>query len=909
MTELVPVDHDPFAGAPESAKPTTTPVDYDPFTTAPKIDGKSVKQSPCEPGVLAKLRAAAQDMFPTPAKESPRENTPLHRSLAAQTGAAMAGAPLAPDTIKPEKIEKLKDVGEGFAAGVPRGLLGAAQMIPTPRMFSQTGQAAGATLGDKATEWNNYLKTIGNPAANTMGSMMLPGMAGGKIAGLVGKGVGLLGATAPGLLRSIPQGMAGMATMGALEPSSEVDPEKRAKEKLSTAGWSGLAGGLLPVGGAALLKGGKALGKGYDTAKEAYKSAWGAERDKAVRGVKELASSSGKEAVATEDAALAAHEKELDRLAKARAQIDQSEKVRADKQGPLGETIKGRNTLQADDPKNKHFADAQKLVTERLRERVRASEAEALKRGVGAEDARTYARNQEAELMDLEAAAKKIASEQSKLAGNTAPEELGARVRKEVEEINKKYDKIREEQSGFGKALAGAKGRAPVDTRAAIEYIDSLDNMYANQGTKSTLAWIRKELGAAEKAESGDAASAAGEMVGGSSAIPLAKADSLRKTINTAIRTKRLAVDNNQQADAGEAGKFLGEIQGRLLSSAAPSGSEYGTALKKWRDLSRGALDLFEGKKALLKDVVATDPVSRNPLMNDAKVLEHIVSGAKGGFPAVQKLLVEKPELRDALREHLRTDLFGSLGAEKNLTPNAIAGWLRDKRAVLKQSGLYDEFAALKAQRDDAARTIDSSKEIKKYLGGEAAAREAEAATANQTFGKTSGLLKRAEGREVAALTGAPTNPNLPVNKLPGKELRTSEDIAKEAADKVSGRVTEVESSIESMSRQRAATARARESYQKFDRDLRIAADRNDRGAMISESEKFVRALEADKHIDSAAAEAAIRQIKQAADLHKDTEKMRSWIARVISAIGIGAGISFGASHIGGEAVKNILPH
>lgn len=347
-------------------------------------------------------------------------------------------------------------------------------------------------------------------------------------------------------------------------------------------------------------------------------------------------------------------------------------------------------------------------VASRVRSWVESAQQHAEKLGWSQHDAQAFAQTQARTLVDAEAAADKVIAEQAQRPTMDA-REFGGKLQDAAEALYQKGSEARRQAAGFGKAIREAGEDPSVGTQAVRDYIKSVKPKIANEGTKAILDSIARNtrtLVDKGAVEAGVEDSEKGYVAG----LSLAKADSLRKTLATAARTKQFALENGQRADAGEAAYYIGKIHGMLANAARKASPEYGAALNKWKEMSR-PLDVFESRSGALRGVVGEDTLSGEYLMDKAKVVGAVLNKAKGGSTALARLIGQDPQLKDAARLYFNHELFGFEGAERAPSESVMRTFLKTNEIPLKESGLYDEFSTLKGARDAAKGAVDRAKE------------------------------------------------------------------------------------------------------------------------------------------------------------------------------------------------------
>ena len=258
---------------------------------------------------------------------------------------------------------------------------------------------------------------------------------------------------------------------------------------------------------------------------------------------------------------------------------------------------------------------------------------------------------------------------------------FGDRVQKLTDSVYGRLLSERTTKSGLGDAIDAAGDTPKVDTTGIRAYIANARKAVANKNTESILDWIDNTIQTVMKVDGGTA------QVRG---LSVAKADSLRKTLNEAARTGSMKVANNTDASAAEAGHYLRDIAKMLTISAGKAEPGYAAALGRFKSMSR-PLDVFE-RKGDLSGVAREDSLSGDYQMAKADVIGRLLTKTKKGSSAMQRLISEDPTLKDDARRYFQHQLFGESGLGQKVSPDSLQKFLTNNKDALEQTGLTAEF-------------------------------------------------------------------------------------------------------------------------------------------------------------------------------------------------------------------------
>jgi len=692
------------------------------------------------------------------------------------------------------------ETAKGVGAGVGEVGTGLAEMLP-----NDMG-------GAKAAEATRYLQTVGNPLGRAIGQTLPWLMGAGEIAGAEELGLGaktLLG-----------MGEGGLA--GASEATGKESGTERAAEKAEAAG-IGAGLGAIPGVGEVAWSGLKGAGNklnaflgGAKSASETARSTILTESEKAIAAAEKTAAEKGAE-ISKGEKALAAHNEELGRIEKAQQQIAERDQVRETgaiigRDPMTGKPIYGpRSTAQA--PDLAKVAETRAAVSERMRDSVRDAERHAEAAGLAKKDAADFAVSEQQKIVDADEAAQKLKAEHA--ANPTmSSEELGDKVQNAANEIYEKHANIRRKNAGFKEAIEKSGSAPNVNTSSALAYINRILPDQGNNTTIAILRSIAEKLKTATKVAEG----AEPEFVEG---VNLAKADSIRKDVSSAVRSKMMAMEGANPAPVpAEAAHHLGEVYKRLLKSIGDESKPYMEAMQRYRELSR-PLDVFE-RKGALKSVIADDSLSGDFAMGKSAVVVKLLNSAKQGQPAIQRLVSENPELKDSLRMYFSRELFGFDTAAAP-SVGKMETFLKNNENALHQSGLWDEFSSMKRARESAEQAVSRAKENAKI----AASAEKEASSAEKQalaeVEKTRKLSAEARAREEAIapreqdkLAAKQEKVEKPSDVAAAEKAKAAEEKLAAQKKEATGKAKETESSIGKMATEKAKAEKTAREFGTF---------------------------------------------------------------------------------------------
>ncbi len=495
-------------------------------------------------------------------------------------------------------------------------------------------------------------------------------------------------------------------------------------------------------------------------------------------------------------------------------------------------------------------------VLKGIRERVRTAEQGYVEAGHSVEQAKKLAALDEQKIVDAETAVS--AMERDFLSRPQAtPEQFGQSIRQTTKELHDKYTAAREEQSGYKAAIESSGDVERVHTSDIIKDIDTQMKGIRNPSLEATLNHVKGLLKTEDR-----------------NALTLRSTESLRKYLDSIIRSKTVPTANGPMAVDSEALHYVSGVKKQLMKEATESWQPYREALGRWRTLSR-PLDIVERKGALRK-VLDTDPVSTDYALTESQVVGQVLSQAKAGNPVFTRLISESPELRDAARLHFTRDLFGT-----EAVPNEarLRTWLKANEGSLKQLGLYDEFRDIRVAKETASKAVADAKAARTMSLDEVrAAEKAERVAAEQMRRQASLRDKQSSRIEISRRTSETPD-----------DIRKASDLRARDAEKRLGR-----EESEARAGQESALGQS-EAYQKFESDIQVARPKE----VPNAARAFVRRELENGIITHNQYKQALRDIQKVEDSYSDIKQARAQILKIAKTIGVGTAAAFGLQGLG----------
>ncbi len=355
---------------------------------------------------------------------------------------------------------------------------------------------------------------------------------------------------------------------------------------------------------------------------------------------------------------------------------------------------------------------------------IAENERKARVSGFTIEQAQDFAVEQAQKVVDAEAAANKIDKEfaaRPQMSSN----ELAGMVQETAGEMETRLTNERTEKSGLGRVIAEAGVEPTTPTQHIIDYVEDAKK-YLASGTRAVLDHFLGDLSTTVTE---------GEKTTKLGAIPLARVESVRKELRSAIDTKSLSIDKAEipKSTMIEALHYLTKVEHMLVESATKVHPNYGPALNTFRELSR-PLDLFD-RGGALGDVTATHLRSDEFKLLRGDVVGRVLKRANAGSPVLARLVAENPELREAAKLYFNRELFATTKA-----PSAedLTKFLAQNENALRDLGLYDEFSTVEgakkaiegtirvaqAEAKDASAVAEEVRSLHKSVSGVKAAAE-----------------------------------------------------------------------------------------------------------------------------------------------------------------------------------------
>lgn len=437
-------------------------------------------------------------------------------------------------------------------------------------------------------------------------------------------------------------------------------------------------------------------------------------------------------------------------------------------------------------------------------------------------------------------------------------EDFGERLETAVRNTADKLKKARTKEADYAGTLDRAGDVATqgpqalrVKTDSIAERINTIiETSVRNPTTRRQLDALRKEL----SNEAGDSAV---------EAMTVRQADSLRKTIDDAIASKVYAGD----AVSKEALAHLKEIRKALTKAATDAWPEYREALGKFSTASR-PLEFIE-KNPLLRKVVADNPDAAEAAVTRSQIVGKLLSQANtADRKALQRLLAESPELRDAARLHFTESLFGGPEGLRSLkSVKEMQTWLVKNKPALDQLGLTSEFKDIRTSRETAQGVIDKAAGVAK---------------------ESKATLKAAEEREKAiqkqlAARGKLAGRALDERVKPAIEAREKANLAKrqDVAKGAEAGAKRLEERAGKAAKTAAEKKESAEAYRTVGLKLQSAKDATEITATAKSA--FDRLLK-DKQITEAEFVKLRNLVNEAQKKAKDTEAMRKRVRDITKA-------------------------
>jgi hypothetical protein len=439
-------------------------------------------------------------------------------------------------------------------------------------------------------------------------------------------------------------------------------------------------------------------------------------------------------------------------------------------------------------------------------------------------------------------------------------ESFGAVLRKSIDDYVKKYNNIRQEQSGFNAMIRNAGTQDIVPAEQMHSYVQRLIDQTANPTTRRALENIKGSL----------------EVNGFTEGVPnnltVKQAHDVKQYLDSIINAKSITLEGlGGVALDKNILKLVKDIKREIINTIGGVYTPYKEGLASYAKLSR-PLDVIE-RNAKVRKLTALDPISAESKATNSEIVGVILGEANKGNRIFATLLKEFPELKDPARMYFTKQLFG-----KDVAPSLseFRTFLSTNEAKLKQAGLYDEFKDLKSAREAAERAVADAKGLVSNASDKApSAKEIEAAL-KQEVGKAERLVVKA------------------VSRVP-----TAEDIAARFARTPEQTPAQVQSKLKSMI---AGTTKQREAAQEIARrnqNLLVELNNPTRPIKetVSEIGKFYKDLAKDNFITTQQYEKLYNDVKQVEKAYGESSDARKELLKIFVKLGLG---TVGGSLIGG---------
>lgn len=337
----------------------------------------------------------------------------------------------------------------------------------------------------------------------------------------------------------------------------------------------------------------------------------------------------------------------------------------------------------------KGAGEAEKLAG--LQEQV-LKEARAIQGKVPA-GAETAAETKLAAAEQAQTAAEQTANTVEQLLSNVkgmTPEQFVKVTRDTAVKLENELIKAREQGAGLGQAIENAGTGLKVYTGDLIDTINRIRNTVRNPTAESALGQIERLAKNRSMVEGAEPLEQ----------LSIAQADSLRKTIDAAIKRRQLgdlAIDK-------ETAYHLKELRKVLVSESTAADKGYREALGRFNTLSR-PLDIFsEGE--LGKLTAKADRTASGYAATESQVIGTLLKRGGDSARMIERLQQANPEVRDAVKLYFSRQLFGEGGIP---SASKMRSFLLENEAVLKRLNLYDDFSSIKNSLQTAKSALESA--------------------------------------------------------------------------------------------------------------------------------------------------------------------------------------------------------
>lgn len=708
----------------------------------------------------------------------------------------------------PPLSQQYLDLAKATGAQIGGMATGAGELVPGE--FGRKSAAASRQLENVIAEAER--RSPGTKTASMLASMAVPFGLGGKF---------ISSAATP--LQAIGRAGAVGAGYGAVSPTGEEEYLGRAKGKALPVAL-GTVLGATPAAVSAARKGGELV----RAAREPVGAAEQLRTSAAARASEEVA-----------------RQQELARVA-AGKEAELSQRLR---EQPVKAAERAAAREQVDVSRAPEVATREQVVAD-LRDRRRALERDFQQAGLTRQQAEAEIAIRESEKAAAEQSVQQLNQRLLSLP-RADKETFGDALRKSIDDYVKKYNNIRQEQSGFNAMIRNAGTQNIVPAEQMHRYVQGLIDQTANPTTRRALENIKGSL----------------EVNGFTEGIPnnltVKQAHDVKQYLDSIINAKSITLEGlGGVALDKNILKLVKDIKREVINTTGDVYKPYKDSLTAYAKLSR-PLDVIE-RNAKVRKLTALDPISTESKATNSEIVGAILGEANKGNKVFATLLKEFPELKDSARMYFTKQLFG-----KDVAPSLseFRTFLATNEAKLKQAGLYDEFKDLRSAREAAERAVADAKGLVSNASDKAAsAKEIEAAL-KQEVGKAERLVSKA------------------VSRVP-----TAEDIAARFARTPEQTSAQVQSKLKSML---AGTTKQREAAQEVARrnqNLLVELNNPTRPVKetVSEIGKFYKDLAKDNFITPQQYEKLYDDVKRVEKAYGESSDARKELLKIFVKLGLG---------------------
>jgi hypothetical protein len=527
------------------------------------------------------------------------------------------------------------------------------------------------------------------------------------------------------------------------------------------------------------------------------------------------------------------------------------------KQQPIKSAERETSRQKIDIEKVPEIETREKIVSD-LRDRRRALERDFQQAGMTRQQAEVESSLRESQKISAEQAVQQLNQRLLSLP-RADKETFGAALRKTIDDYVKKYNNIRQDQSGFNAMIRNAGTQNIVPSEQMHKYVQGLIEQTANPVTRRALENIKGSL----------------EINGFTEKIPnnltVKQAHDVKQYLDSIINSKSITLEGmGGVALDKNILKMVKDIKREIINTTGSVYKPYKEALTTYAKLSR-PLDIIE-RNAKVRKLTSLDSVSTESKVSNSEIVGAILGEANKGNKIFSTLLKEFPELKDSARMYFTKQLFG-----KDVAPSLseFRTFLSNNEAKLKQSGLYNEFKDLKSARESAEISVADAKGLISNASDKTtSAKEIEVALKEQVE-KTKRLVSKA------------------VSRIP-----TAEDIAKQFAKTPEKAPREVQAKLKSMI---SGTTKQKESAKEIVRrnqNLLVELNNPTRPIKetVSEIGKFYKKLADDGLVTPQQYEKLYDDVKKVEKAYGETNDARKELVKIFVKLGLG---TVGGSIIG----------